>query len=150
MTERIPGKNAQLGWTGARVRGIVLAGVASLALVAVGTGTYGAVTGLTIGPGTASARTEYFDSEYRFLNGVWLVLGIALLWAVRQPVVRRQTVLLGLVAILGGAVARVVQLLAIGWSPLPFTIALAIEVVLVPPLTFAFLRAFPTGATATS
>ncbi|WP_411742366.1 DUF4345 domain-containing protein [Rhodococcus sp. IEGM 1330] len=111
-----------------------------LALIPIATGALGAAVGLYFGPGMSSERSDYFDSEYRFLNGVWITLGLTLLWAIRRPRERRQVVILVLVAILGGAVVRGVQSLVFGWPPLPFNIALVVEVCIVPVLTISFHR----------
>jgi len=128
---------------GSRGRIAVLAALAALALIPIGTGALGVFAGLTFGPGDGSERTAYFDSEYRFLNGVWFTLGLVLLWAIRRPGERRSVVLVVLVVILGGAVARLVHSVVFGWPPLLFTIALAVEVTVVPVLTVAFARVFP-------
>ena len=127
---------------GSRARIPVLVAVAALALIPIGTGALGVIAGLTFGPGDATERTVYFDSEYRFLNGVWFALGLVLLWAIRRPGERRSVVMVALVVILGGAIARLVQAVVFGWPPLPFTIALAIELTVVPLLTVAFARTF--------
>ncbi|MES2947309.1 MAG: DUF4345 domain-containing protein [Pseudomonadota bacterium] len=72
------------------------------------------------------------DSNMRFLAGVWLGLGLAVLWLV--PRIAEQTVLfrlLWLMIFLGG-VGRLVSTAIVGFPPAPFVAFTVLEVVGAP------------------
>ncbi len=72
------------------------------------------------------------DSNMRFLAGVWLGLGLAVLWLV--PRIAEQTVLfrlLWLMIFLGG-IGRLVSMAIIGLPPAPFVAFTVLEVVGAP------------------
>lgn len=111
-----------------------------LALIPIGTGIFGVVSGLTVGPGSWTARAAYFDSEYRFLNGVWFGAGVALIWAARDLQRRRHAAIFVLLLIGCGTLARLIGCLTLGAPPLPFMIALGVELTCVPAAAFWIVR----------
>lgn len=72
------------------------------------------------------------DSNLRFFGGVWLGLGVAVLWLV--PRLARETVLFralwGMIFL--GGIGRLISALAVGWPPLPFIGFTALEIVGAP------------------
>ncbi|NIZ91673.1 DUF4345 domain-containing protein [Kineococcus rubinsiae] len=116
--------------------------VGLLGAVPVGTGLLGVVGGLTIGPGPADA-VRYFDSEYRFLNAVWVLVGLLLWWSLRRPGERALVTRLVLASFVLGGVARLVSVVATGWPATVFSAALAVELLLVPVVLVWHRRAFP-------
>lgn len=77
------------------------------------------------------------DSNLRFFGGVWLGLGLAVLWLL--PRLARQTALFRAVwgMIFLGGVGRLISALAVGWPPLPF-IGFTARELLGPPLFIAW------------
>ncbi len=107
--------------------------LAVIGAVPVGTGLLGVVGGLSIGPGP-DETSRYFDSEYRFLNAVWLVVGLVLWWSLRQPARRAVVTRVVLGAAVLGGVSRLISAFAVGWPPLEFRLALVVELVVIPLL----------------
>jgi len=72
------------------------------------------------------------DSNLRFFAGVWLGLGIAILWLV--PRIESQTVLFRAIwgAIFLGGVGRLLSILFVGLPPVPFVAFTALELVGAP------------------
>ena len=72
------------------------------------------------------------DSNLRFFGGVWLGLGIAILWLV--PRIESQTVLFRTIwgAIFLGGVGRLLSMLFAGLPPVPFVAFTALEIVGAP------------------
>lgn len=72
------------------------------------------------------------DSNMRFFSGVWLGLGVAILWLV--PRIERETVLFRFIwgAIFIGGIGRVLSLLLAGLPPAPFIGFTALEVIGAP------------------
>ena len=72
------------------------------------------------------------DSNLRFFGGVWLGLGIALLWLV--PRIEGQTVLYRVIwgAIFLGGIGRLLSMPLIGAPPIPFIGFTALEVIGAP------------------
>jgi hypothetical protein len=72
------------------------------------------------------------DSNLRFFAGVWVGLGIAMLWLV--PRIERQTVLFRTVwgAIFLGGVGRFLSILLVGLPPIPFVAFTALELIGAP------------------
>jgi hypothetical protein len=103
------------------------------AVIPVGTGALGIVGGLLLGPGP-DATSAYFDSEYRFLNGIWLCVGIVLLWSLRQPEARATITRTLLAVCIVGGVARLVSVAAQGWPPGVFGASLIVELTVIPAL----------------
>lgn len=73
------------------------------------------------------------DSNLRFLGGLWLAAGIALLWLV--PAIERQGVLFRALcgAIFIGGIGRVLSLLQVG-VPSPVVVAVMVVELVAPPL----------------
>ncbi len=67
------------------------------------------------------------DSNLRFFGGVWLGLGLAMLWLV--PSIEKHTVLFRAIwgAIFVGGIGRVVSMLLVGMPPIPFLGFTALE-----------------------
>jgi uncharacterized protein YjeT (DUF2065 family) len=83
----------------------------------------------------ASAEIPAFpllDSNLRFFGGVWLGLGVAILWLV--PTIEKQCVLFRVVwgAIFLGGVGRLLSIALVGAPPLPFIGFTVLEVVGAP------------------
>lgn len=116
--------------------------LALLGLVPVGTGLLGVIGGVALDP-SGNDSSLYFDSEYRFLNGVWICAGIALWWSIRRPQPRAATTRFLLIAMIVGGVARAVSVAAEGWPSAVFTAALGIELLAIPALTLWHARKYP-------
>src|SRR5882762_4402485 len=67
------------------------------------------------------------DSNLRFFGGVWLGLGLAMLWLV--PSIEKHTVLFRAIwgAIFVGGIGRIVSMLLVGMPPIPFLGFTALE-----------------------
>lgn len=107
--------------------------MAVLALVPIATGVI-TMTGI-FDPLYASLpmpQSAVLDSNLRFFGGVWLGLGLALLWLV--PSIEEQTVLFRAVwiAVFLGGVGRLLSMLYLGAPPLPFVGFTALEIVGAP------------------
>lgn len=116
-----------------------------LGLVPVATGLLGVIGGVTLDP-TGNASSHYFDSEYRFLNGVWICVGLALWWSLRRPGPRAVVTRFLLVAMVAGGVARAVSVVTLGWPSPVFTAALGIELLVIPVLAGWHAKAYPVTA----
>ncbi|GAA2534874.1 DUF4345 domain-containing protein [Winogradskya humida] len=121
--------------------------LALLGLIPVGTGLLGVIGGVTLDP-SGNASSHYFDSEYRFLNGVWICVGVALWWSLRRPVPRALITRSLLVAMVAGGVARAVSVVAVGWPSPVFTAALGVELLVIPALVAWHTKAYPLHAPA--
>lgn len=112
--------------------------IAVLGGVAILTGLVGVVGGLAIAPGEPTA--PFLDSEYRFVNAIWLMVGIALAWSLREPFERAAVTRFVLVAIVLGGLSRLVSF-ALQGIPYPaFIVSLAIELIVVPALLVWHVR----------
>jgi hypothetical protein len=115
--------------------------LAIIGAIGVTGGGAGVILGAITGPEEQQIAVST-SSEYRFLSGVWLTLGLALWWSLAQPASRAVVTRVVLLGAIGGGVGRLVSLLAEGW-PGPFAIALAIELLVLPALLIWHLRALP-------
>jgi Domain of unknown function (DUF4345) len=81
-------------------------------------------------------RSPLLDSNLRFFAGVWLGLGIALLWTV--PTIERHTTLFRSVwgAVFLGGVGRLLSMLSLGAPPLPFIGFTILEIVGAPVFVY--------------
>lgn len=72
------------------------------------------------------------DSNMRFFSGVWLGLGVAILWLV--PRIERETVLFRFIwgAIFIGGIGRLLSIVCAGLPPLPFVGFTALELIGAP------------------
>jgi len=81
---------------------------------------------------SALPRDVLLDSSLRFLSGVWLGLGLALLWAL--PHIERQTTLFralwGMIFL--GGVGRLISMAALATPPAPFIAFTVLEIVGAP------------------
>jgi hypothetical protein len=77
-------------------------------------------------------RSPVLDSNLRFFAGVWLSLGIALLWLI--PSIERQTTLFRAVwgAVFLGGIGRLLSVTFIGLPPFPFIGFTALEIIGAP------------------
>jgi hypothetical protein len=81
-------------------------------------------------------RSPLLDSNLRFLGGIWLGLGLAMLYLV--PSIERQTVLFRALwgAVFLGGIGRALSALLIGLPPVPFIGFTALEIVGAPLFIF--------------
>ncbi len=72
------------------------------------------------------------DSNLRFLSGVWLGLGLTVIWLI--PRIETQTVLFRVLwgMIFLGGVGRLLSMLFLGWPPIPFIAFTVLEIVGAP------------------
>ncbi len=72
------------------------------------------------------------DSNMRFFGGVWLALGIAVLWLI--PNIERQTELFRAVwgMVFRGGVVRLLSLSVVGWPPFPVVAVTLLELMGAP------------------
>jgi hypothetical protein len=72
------------------------------------------------------------DSNLRFLSGVWLGVGLTVIWLI--PRIETQTVLFRVLwgMIFLGGVGRLLSMLFLGWPPIPFIAFTALEIVGAP------------------
>jgi uncharacterized protein YjeT (DUF2065 family) len=76
------------------------------------------------------------DSNLRFFGGVWLGMGIVLLWML--PRLRTETKLfraLSLMIFIGG-IGRLFAIVFVGWPPVPFIAFTALEIIGMPLLVW--------------
>ena len=81
-------------------------------------------------------RSPVLDSNLQFFAGVWIELGIALLWLV--PSIERQTTLFRAIwgAVFLGGIGRVLSVAFVGFPPVPFIGFTALEVIGAPLLIY--------------
>jgi hypothetical protein len=98
----------------ARYRAVLVVLLTVVGAIAVVGGGVGMVLGAVTGPEEQHVAVST-SSEYRFLSGVWLVLGVALWWSLVRPASRSAVTRVVLIAAIGGGVGRLVSLLVEGW-----------------------------------
>ena len=113
-------------------RRLLQATVAVLSLVPILAG----AAGIVLGPGFVDGPAEErdLDSQFRYLSGIFLGIGLAFLWTV--PAIERRTTAFRLLTgcvVLGG-LARLLSLVLIGTPSIPHLGGLALELVVVPLL----------------
>jgi hypothetical protein len=128
----------------ARYRAVLVVLLTVVGAIAVVGGGVGMVLGAVTGSEEQHVAVST-SSEYRFLSGVWLVLGVALWWSLVRPASRSAVTRVVLIAAIGGGAGRLVSLLVEGW-PGPFTVALAIELLALPVLLVWHVRSFKRAA----
>jgi hypothetical protein len=76
------------------------------------------------------------DTNLRFFSGVWLGLGLALLWLV--PSIERQTILFRAVwgVIFVGGIGRVLSMVAVGTPPASFVFFTLLEIIGAPVFVY--------------
>jgi hypothetical protein len=91
-------------------------------LTSIGDGYYELGLGSSLSPGS-----RVLDSNFRYYNGIWLGVGLTLLWIV--PAIERRTTVLRLVAVMIflGGLARVASMISVGRPPAAFTFFAVIE-----------------------
>lgn len=82
--------------------------------------------------GQGLPESPLLDTNLRFFGGVWLGLGLAVLWML--PRLKEQVVLFRAVwaMIFLGGLGRLASALAVGWPPLPFVAFTALEILGAP------------------
>ncbi len=113
-------------------RRLLQATVAVLSLVPILAG----AAGIVLGPGFVGGPAEERDlhSQFRYLSGIFLGIGLAFLWTV--PAIERRTTVFRLLTacvVLGG-LARLLSLVLIGAPTVPHLLGLVLELVVVPLL----------------
>ena len=85
---------------------------------------------------TGLPRSPLLDSNLRFFAGVWLGLGIALLWTV--PSIERQGALFRTIwgAIFLGGVGRLLSMATLGAPPVPFIGFTGLEILGAPAFIY--------------
>ncbi len=72
------------------------------------------------------------DSNLRFFGGVWLGLGVSVLWMI--PRIEQNGVLFralwGMIFL--GGIGRLLSVSAVGWPPIPFVVVTGLEIVGAP------------------
>ncbi|MES2048050.1 MAG: DUF4345 domain-containing protein [Pseudomonadota bacterium] len=106
---------------------------AILGMVPILTGTIG-LFGLS-DPIYASAglpANALLDSNLRFLSGIWLGVGLTVIWLI--PRIETQTVLFRVLwgMIFLGGVGRLLSMFFVGWPPIPFIAFTVLEIVGAP------------------
>ena len=126
----------------------VLGGViALLGAIAVAGGRAGGVFGAPSGAPVQRSGVST-DSEYRFISGVWLSLGVIAWWSIRQARRRAAHTRMFLIAAFAGGLSRLVSLLVAG-NPGPlFLFALGIELLVVPAVFLWHLSAMRESSSA--
>lgn len=81
-------------------------------------------------------QSPVLDSNLRFFAGVWIALGVALLWLI--PSIERQTILFRLIwgAVFLGGVGRLISASFVGLPPGPFIGFTALEIIGAPLFAF--------------
>lgn len=122
---------------GSRRALLVLIGI--VGAIAVGGGGAGIVLGAVTSadPQRVAVATS---SEYRFLSGVWLALGLSLWWSLVRPETRAGMTRIVLIVAITGGLGRLVSLLVDGWPGAGFVSALVIELIGLPLLLWWHLR----------
>ncbi|KJC37037.1 membrane protein [Bradyrhizobium sp. LTSP885] len=87
------------------------------------------------------------DSNLRFFGGVWLGLGLSLLWL--TPRIESQTVMFRVIwgAIFLGGVGRLLSILVVGSPPIPFVGFTALELIGAPLFVYWQHRVATAGRT---
>ncbi|MFI5937521.1 DUF4345 domain-containing protein [Actinoplanes sp. NPDC051494] len=123
-------------------RKALLVTLTALGVVPVLTGAAGVIGGLRLSPDDTTT-TPYFDSEYRFISVWWLAAGVLLWWSLRRPQ-PRAAVTRGILAVMVlGGLARLLGVVLAGPPPVPFLVAMAVELLGVPALLVWHRRVFP-------
>ena len=140
IDRQLPGSDARE----ASHRAVLIVLLTVVGAIAVVGGGVGMVLGAVTGPEEQHVAVST-SSEYRFLSGVWLVLGLTLWWSLVRPAYRSTITRVVLIAAIGGGIGRLVSLLVEGW-PGPFAAALAIELLALPVLLVWHVRSFERAA----
>jgi hypothetical protein len=110
---------------------------AALGIIPVGTGLIGfrGVNDPLYSP-VSTPHVVLLDTNLRFFSGVWLGLGLALLWLV--PSIERQTILFRAVwgAIFVGGIGRVLSMVAVGTPPASFVLFTLLEIIGAPVFVY--------------
>jgi hypothetical protein len=120
-----------------------------LGIVPVATGLIG-LSGLN-DPLYAPVSTPHpilLDTNLRFFSGLWLGLGLALLWLI--PSIERQTTLFRVIwgAIFVGGIGRVLSIVAAGTPPAPFVFFTLLEIIGAPLFIYWQHRVVQNGVAA--
>jgi hypothetical protein len=112
-------------------RRALLALIAVLGAVPVGTGLLAIIGGPSKAPGGERVDAS-LDSEYRFVNTFWTAAGVALWWSLGRPVERAGVtrLMLGLAA--AGGLPRLLSIRSTGLPHPVFRATLVLELVVVP------------------
>ena len=83
------------------------------------------------------------DSNLRFFGGLWLGLGICLIWCLRDLPARATLVAWLWAFIFLGGVGRALAIVQVGWPPAPFIFFTALELIGAPLFVWWLRRLTP-------
>lgn len=81
-----------------------------------------------------TADMVLLDSNLRFYAGVWLALGLALFYALREIEKPNPLLQAALFCVFIGGIGRLLSMVTLGWPPLPFVFFTVLEIVGMPLL----------------
>jgi hypothetical protein len=110
--------------------------------VPIATGLLAIIGGPTVAPG-GGATTPSVDSEYRFVNVLWLGAGVILYWTLLKPAARALVTRVVLTLAATGGIARLISVAVVGWPHPIFIGTIALELVIVPLVIWWHSRVFP-------
>ena len=110
--------------------------------IVVATSLLAIIGGPTAEPGGGPVPPS-IDSEFRFVNVIWLAVGVILFWTLRRAAERALVTRVLLVIAACGGFARLVSLAVVGWPHPVFIGAIILELVIVPLVIWWHARVFP-------
>ena len=87
--------------------------------------------------------TPSIDSEYRFVNVLWLGAGVILYWTLLKPAARALVTRVVLILAATGGIARLISVAVVGWPHPVFIGTIVLELVIVPLVIWWHARVFP-------
>lgn len=116
--------------------------IAILGFVPVATGLLAIFGGPSASPGGEQISAS-LDSEYRFLNGIWVAAGLILWWSLRRPLERALVTRVILVVASVAGLARIIPAIQQGLPHPAFVAAWVLELLILPFIVWWHSRAFP-------
>lgn len=121
------------GRTAARSRRLLQLVVAILSLVPIAAGAGGVLLGPSFVVG-ASGWPPDLDSHFRYLSGIFVMLGLTFLSTVPGIEDKTRRFRLAAALVVAGGLGRLVSLLIVGTPTVPHIVGLGLELVVVPTL----------------